>query len=41
MNVISRAMGHTNERTTEIYIRSIDINKIDKANEQIINSLWM
>lgn len=37
MGVISRAMGHENERTTEIYVRSIDINTVDKANARIIS----
>ena len=36
MSVISRAMGHTNERTTEIYLRSIDVSNVDKANEKIM-----
>lgn len=39
MNVISQAMGHTNERTTEIYIRSVDTNVIDQANRAIIDSV--
>lgn len=39
MNVISRAMGHTNERTTEIYIRSIDVTVVDKANEKLLSIL--
>ena len=39
MNVISLAMGHTNARTTEIYLRSVDISQVDRANEQIIGLL--
>ena len=36
MNIISSAMGHTHEKTTEIYIKTIDCDIVDKANEQII-----
>lgn len=36
MNIISRAMGHHNERTTEIYIRSVDTDTIDNVNKQIM-----
>lgn len=39
MNIISRAMGHVNERTTEIYIRSVDADTVDKVNEQIIRMI--
>lgn len=39
IEVISRGMGHTNQKTTEIYLKSIDINIIDEANSRIINSV--
>lgn len=39
IEVISRGMGHTNPKTTEIYLKSIDIKAIDQANHQILNSL--
>ncbi|MBR7031558.1 MAG: site-specific integrase [Prevotella sp.] len=39
IEVISRGMGHTNQKTTEIYLKSIDINIIDEANSRIINSI--
>ena len=39
VSVISLAMGHTNARTTEIYLRSVDISHVDRANEQIIGLL--
>lgn len=39
MNVISRAMGHLNERTTEIYIRSVDTDIIDSVNKQIMKMI--
>ena len=37
MNIISRAMGHTDEKTTEIYIRSVDSSAVDRVNRQIID----
>ena len=36
MSVISRGMGHSNERTTEIYLRSVDVSCVDEANERIM-----
>jgi integrase len=39
MEVISHGMGHTHERTTEIYLKSIDIESIDQANRRIISLL--
>ena len=39
MNVISRAMGHQNERTTEIYIRSVDSDTVDSVNERIMQMI--
>lgn len=39
MEVISRGMGHTHERTTEIYLKSIDSDSIDRANRQILQLL--
>ena len=39
MNVISRAMGHTSERTTEIYIRTVDVGAIDQANKRILQMI--
>lgn len=36
MSVISHAMGHTNARTTEVYIRTADAALVDQANERII-----
>ncbi len=37
--VISEAMGHDSEKTTRIYLASLDTSAIDKANKQIINAL--
>ena len=39
IEVISRGMGHTNQKTTEIYLKSIDIEVIDQANHRIIELL--
>ncbi|MDE7109010.1 MAG: site-specific integrase, partial [Muribaculaceae bacterium] len=39
LNVISEGMGHNNEKTTRIYLASIDTSKVDKANSMIIRSL--
>ena len=38
--VISDAMGHTSERTTQIYLDSIDEGRIDSANQEIMNRLF-
>lgn len=37
VEVISEAMGHTNEKTTHIYLKSINANQIDTVNSKIIN----
>ena len=39
ISVISHGLGHSNERTTEIYLKSIDISVIDKCNHEIISLL--
>lgn len=39
LEVISRGMGHTHERTTEIYLKSISSTAIDQANRQIMELL--
>ena len=36
VSVISHAMGHTNETTTEVYLKSIDSAVIDRCNCEII-----
>ena len=36
VGVISRAMGHTSERTTQIYLKSLDENVVDHANRSVI-----
>ena len=39
ISVISEGMGHNSERTTQIYLASIDKSQIDNANVSIINDL--
>lgn len=39
LNIISQAMGHTNTKTTMIYIRELDTARLDEANRVVINSL--
>lgn len=38
--VISDVMGHTSEKTTQIYLDSIDEGRIDSANQEIMNRLF-
>ena len=39
LRVISAAMGHDSETTTQIYLSSIQTAQIDEANSKIMNSL--
>lgn len=39
ISVISAGMGHTSEQTTQIYLKSIEDDVVDKANAEIINKL--
>lgn len=39
LSVISEAMGHNSENTTRIYLASLDMSVIDKANKMILKSL--
>lgn len=39
MGVISDGMGHHSEQTTQIYLKSIDAELIDQANDQLIQAL--
>ncbi|MDE6702485.1 MAG: site-specific integrase [Muribaculaceae bacterium] len=39
LSVISEGMGHDSEETTRIYLSSIQINRIDEANSQILSEL--
>lgn len=38
--VISDGMGHTSEKTTLIYLSSIDTSIIDRVNEELVSSLY-
>ena len=40
MAVISQAMGHDSERTTEIYLKSLSSTRIDQANHTLLQSLF-
>lgn len=37
--IISEAMGHDSEKTTRIYLASLDTSAVDKANRQILKAL--
>lgn len=37
--IISEAMGHDSEKTTRIYLASLDASAVDKANRQILSAL--
>lgn len=39
LSTISEAMGHDSERTTRIYLASLDTSVVDKANSLILKSL--
>lgn len=39
LNVISKALGHTNPQTTLTYIREIDNNQLAQANKKIISTV--
>lgn len=39
IDIISAALGHTTEKTTRIYIASIDNSVIDNANQRLINAV--
>ena len=39
IGIISRALGHTSESTTQIYLASLDNSAVDNANSDIIGSL--
>ncbi len=39
ISVISEALGHDSERTTQIYLRSIQTAEVDKTNANILAML--
>ena len=40
ISVISAGLGHTSEKTTQIYLTSLDNNEIDSINQGIISELY-
>ena len=40
ISVISEALGHHSETTTQIYLRSIKSSEVDDANAKILAALW-
>ncbi|MGN1375498.1 MAG: site-specific integrase [Prevotella sp.] len=38
-SIISRGMGHDSEKTTNIYLDSVDMSDVDKANEIVLKAL--
>lgn len=39
LSTISKAMGHDSEKTTVIYLQSLDTSSVDKANSDIIRMM--
>lgn len=39
LDIISNGMGHTSEKTTKIYLKSLTLDKIDKINARIIKMM--
>ena len=39
LSTISEALGHDSEKTTQIYLSSLDTSAVDKANQLILNSI--
>lgn len=40
ISVISQAMGHDSERTTQIYLKSLENNVIDEANRNLLKKIF-
>ncbi len=40
LSVISQSMGHDSEKTTEIYLKSLECNVINKTNHELLNSVF-
>lgn len=39
LRVISESMGHSNEKTTSIYLSSLDNREVDKATRKILDAV--
>lgn len=40
LSIISQAMGHDSEQTTEIYLKSLECNMIDQANRRLLRNVF-
>lgn len=40
LSVISQSMGHNSEKTTEIYLKSLECNVINKTNHELLNNVF-
>ena len=40
LSVISQSMGHDSEKTTEIYLKSLECNVINKTNHDLLNKVF-
>ena len=41
LSIISQSMGHDSEKTTEIYLKSLECNVINKTNHDLLNNVFM
>ena len=41
LSVISQSMGHDSEKTTEIYLKSLECNIINQTNHDLLNSIFV
>ncbi len=41
LSVISQSMGHDSEKTTEIYLKSLECNVINQTNHDLLNSIFL
>ena len=41
LSVISQSMGHDSEKTTEIYLKSLECNVINKTNHDLLNNVFL
>lgn len=41
LHIISQSMGHNNEQTTEIYLKSIDDSQIDQSNRSLLDTVFV
>ncbi len=40
LSIISQSMGHNSEKTTEIYLKSLECNVINKTNHDLLNNVF-